>query len=266
MKIQKIQCKNILTKSKLPASDYCINPYIGCTHKCFYCYARFMKRFTNHKEKWGEFVDVKINAAEILNKQLCRKHKRGVILLGSVTDAYQPLERKYGITRAILKILLRYDFPISILTKSNLVTRDIDLLKQFTECEVGLTITTLNKKAAQNFEPGASTPEQRIKTMEILHAAGIKTYAFIGPILPEFTNLNSIFHALQGKADLVMAETLNIKCGNWQDIQEILKKEYPSRLQLFKLGLRKSANEEVEAELMRLSNKFNLPIKGFYQH
>lgn len=94
MKIKTIKCKSVLTESKLPEVGYCINPYIGCFHACVYCYARFMKRFTGHNEKWGEFIDVKINAPEVLEKELLRNPKRGITLLGSVTDAYQPVEKK----------------------------------------------------------------------------------------------------------------------------------------------------------------------------
>ena len=112
MKANTIQCKTLLTKSRLPEVDYCINPYVGCSHGCVYCYSQFIKRFTGHTERWGEFVDVKINASKILEKELLRNPKRGVVLLGSVTDAYQPAERKYKITRDILEVLLRYDFQL----------------------------------------------------------------------------------------------------------------------------------------------------------
>ena len=122
MDVKEINAKSVLTKSNLPESDYCINPYVGCLHGCKYCYARFMRRFTGHKEKWGEFLDVKINAPQVLEKELSRKkRKKGRVLLGRVTDAYQPVERKYKITRELLKILLRHQFPVSILTKSDLV-------------------------------------------------------------------------------------------------------------------------------------------------
>jgi DNA repair photolyase len=225
-----------------------------------------MKRFTNHPEKWGEFVDVKINAAEVLKKQLSRKHKRGIVLLGSVTDAYQPPERKYGITRAILKVLLCYDFPISILTKSDLVIRDIDLLRRFSKCEVGFSVTTLDEKVARNFEPYASSPDKRLRALEAVHKTGIKTYAFIGAILPGFTDLNAIFKTLQDKVDFVMAEALNTKGGNWGDLAEILKKDFPSSLPFFKSELNNEYWAKVEAEVRQLSKKFNLPLKGFYKH
>ncbi|MDD4271471.1 MAG: radical SAM protein [Patescibacteria group bacterium] len=266
MKICEIQCKTVLIKSKLPESDYCINPYVGCMHSCAYCYARFMRRFTNHPEKWGEFVDIKINAAEVLKKQLTHKPKRGVILLGSVTDAYQPPERKYGITRDILKILLRYDFPISILTKSDLVIRDVDLLRQFSACEVGFTITTLDEKVARSFEPHAPSLDKRLKALKVVHEAGIKTYAFVGPILPGFTDLHTIFSALQDKVDFIMAESLNAKCGNWENLKEILERDFPSSLLFFQSRLNKEYWAKVESEVRQLSEEFGLSLKNFYKH
>lgn len=266
MKINTIQCKTLLTKSRLPEVDYCINPYIGCLHCCVYCYARFMKRFTGHDEQWGHFLDVKINAPEVLAKELARKPKRGIVFLGSVTDAYQSVERKYRITRVILEILLQHDFPVSILTKSNLVVRDLDLFKQFRQCEVGLTITTMDQRVARHFELNSSTPQQRIEILDTLHQSGITTYAFIGPILPELTDLEKIFTAIQGKVNFVMAESLNMKCGNWEDIQSLLERKYPRLLVLYRSRFDQRYWQQIERELKELSSKFGIPLKGFYRH
>lgn len=266
MRIKTIQCKSILTKSNLPEADYCINPYIGCLHGCVYCYARFMKRFTGHTEKWGEFADVKINAPEILEKELSRNPQKGTVLLGSVTDAYQPIERKYRITRAILEVLLKHDFPISVLTKSDLVVRDIDLFKQFSNCEIGLTISVLDRKVAGNFEPRSSIPQKRLEALEMLCEAGIETYGFVGPILPELTDLRLIFNALQNKVSFIMAESLNMKCGNWKDIQEVLEKKYPRLLPIYRLGFDREYWDKVGEELRKLSGEFKIPLKGFYRH
>lgn len=266
MKINTIQCKTLLTKSRLPEADYCINSYVGCLHGCVYCYARFMRRFTGHDEPWGRFLDVKINTPEVLARELARKPKRGVALLGSVTDAYQPVEQKYRLTRAILEILLQYDFPVSILTKSNLVVRDLDLFKQFSKCEVGLTITTLDRKVARDFEPHSSAPQQRIEALETLRRSGITTYAFIGPILPELTDLDAIFVAIQGKVNFIMAESLNMKCGNWQNIQDVLKKKYFHFLSIYQSGFNKKYWDRIEEQLRTLSKEFSTPLKGFYRH
>ncbi|MBU4331495.1 radical SAM protein [Patescibacteria group bacterium] len=266
MKTNTIQCKTLLTKSRLPEVDYCINPYVGCLHGCVYCYARFMRRFTGHDEPWGHFLDVKINAPEVLARELARKPKKGMVLLGSVTDAYQPVEQTYRVTRAILEILLQHDFPVSVLTKSSLVVRDLDLFKQFSQCEVGLTITTTDQGIARNFEPRSSAPQQRIEALDTLHRSGITTYAFIGPILPKLTNLEAIFTAIQGKVGFVMAESLNMKCGNWENIQNLLESKYPHLLSLYQSRFSRTYWEQIERELRTLSEKFKIPLKGFYQH
>lgn len=164
-----------------------INPYVGCMHRCFYCYARFMKRFTNHKEEWGDFVDVKINAPELVPEKT-QKYKGKEIFLSSVTDAYHPLEKKYKLTRQILQKLIPLEPDLCIQTKSDLVLRDIDLIKQFESRRVGFTITTLDDDLRREIEPFASAVENRIKALEKLKENGIPTYVFIGPILPFLTD------------------------------------------------------------------------------
>ena len=132
--IREKQVKSILSKSGIPGVDYCLNPYVGCAHACKYCYATFMKRFTGHPEPWGTFVDVKGNGPEVLRRQL-KRTTRGYVMISSVTDPYQPLEKKYGLTRRCLEVLLQNQFPTGILTKSPLVLRDTDLFKRFNEIE-----------------------------------------------------------------------------------------------------------------------------------
>lgn len=162
---------------------YCINPYVGCAHACAYCYATFMKRFTGHMERWGSFVDIKINAPEILRRQL-RRAQKGTVMLSSVTDPYQPVEGKYKLTRRCLEALEQFQFPVTILTKSPLVTRDIDIISKIKDAEVGLTITTDDDKMRKIFEPGAPSVRARIEALKKLHMSGITTYVFIGPVLP----------------------------------------------------------------------------------
>lgn len=265
--IREVTAKNILTKSRLPASDYCINPYVGCLHGCIYCYARFMRRFTQHTEKWGTFLDVKINAADVLRRDLSRHPPKGVALLGSVTDAYQNAERKYRITRSVLEVLLEQQFPISILTKSDLVLRDIDLLKQFQSCDVGLTITMLDEQARRRFEPSSVSSSRRLRCLKMLHNNNIRTYAFIGPILPLFTDLRAIYRAVRGIADTVWAESLNTRCGNWDDIKDVLRQFYPSFEADFVAKTRSHEYwRHIGEELGSLSAEFGIPLIGYYQH
>ncbi len=175
--------KFILSRSGIPGADYCINAYVGCSHACVYCYATFMKKYTGHTEAWGAFVDVKVNAAELLRKQL-PKAKRGHVMLSSVTDAYQPIEVKYRLTRQCLEILLEHQFSVGILTKSPLVLRDLDVIKRFDEIEVGVTISTDDERMRKIFEPGAPPIDARINTLRKLKEQGVRTYVFVGPMLP----------------------------------------------------------------------------------
>jgi DNA repair photolyase len=183
MIIKEKKARSVLSKSGISGIDYCINPYTGCSHGCRYCYATFMKRFTGHGEAWGSFVDAKINAPEILKRQM-KKAPRGNIMISSVTDPYQPVEDQYKLTRQCLEVLLAYQFPVSILTKSSMVLRDLDLIRRFKEIEVGITITTDDDKIREIFEPNAPPVETRARGLRKLSASGVKTYAFIGPLLP----------------------------------------------------------------------------------
>ncbi len=205
MIIREIQAKSILNKSKV--FDYCLNPYTGCQTNCRYCYARlFMPRYSGHKEPWGEFVDVKINAVDILRKQLERA-KKGTVWISSVCDPYQSVEAKYRLTRGCLGELLKKQFPVNIQTKSKLVLRDLDLCRQFETIDVGFTIATDDEKVAKLFEPQASPVKERITSLETIHDAGIRTFAFIGPILPG--NPEKLVDNLAGKVDYVYIDRMN---------------------------------------------------------
>lgn len=205
VKVKEIKAKSVLNKSKI--FDYCLNPYTGCQLNCRYCYARlFMRRYSGHSETWGEFVDVKINAPVVLKRQL-EKAKKGTVWISSVCDPYQPLEAKYELTRGCLKELLRKQFPVNIQTKSGLVLRDVDLFREFEEIEVGFTITTDDEGVARLFEPGATPVRERLGALKRIHASGIKTFAFVGPLLPG--NPERLVQALKGKTDRVFIDRMN---------------------------------------------------------
>ena len=215
-----IIARSILTKSRLPESDYCINPYVGCTHACAYCYARFMRRFTGHaNDIWGKFVDVKVNTGDCLKKQLKSNNVHGSVLIGSVCDAYQPVEKKYMLTRDVVRQLIDKKISFSILTKSDLVLRDMDLLHKGREhCSVGISLSMLDDKIRKIFEPLASPVANRLNALKRLHDVGIHTYLFIGPILPEITDLHAIADVASIDADEIWGEALNLKCGNHADL------------------------------------------------
>ena len=217
MIIKEINSKNIITKSNLPAADYVINPYIGCSHSCIYCYARFMKRFTGHTEEWGKFIDIKTNAIDLIPNQ-STKYIGKSVFLSSVTDPYMPIEKKYELTRGILKKLISLKPDISVQTKSSLIIRDIDLLSKFSKCEAGLTITTLDDTLRKKIEPYTSSINNRIKALKELNKAGIKTYVFIGPILPLLTDWKSIINETKKYVSSYMFENLNMHGSITSDI------------------------------------------------
>jgi len=204
--IREIKAKSILTKSGIPGVDYCVNPYVGCSHGCRYCYATFMKRYTGHTEPWGGFVDVKINAPEILQRQL-KRARNGRVMISSVTDAYQQIESKYKLTRQCLEILLQNQSPVDILTKSPLVLRDIDLIKKFKDIEVGITITTNDEEIRKVFEPNAPSIIARMRALKTLHDNRIKTYAFIGPALP--MNPETLSEKINTHVDSIIIDRMN---------------------------------------------------------
>jgi DNA repair photolyase len=209
MIIREIHAKTILSKSQV--YDYALNAYVGCGHSCIYCYARFMKRFTGHREAWGEFVDVKTNAPELLAREV-RKKNKGTVWISGVCDAYQPVEEKYMLTGRCLEILVEKAWPIVIQTKSPLVLRDIDILKRAADAEVGFTITTDDERMRRIFEKGAPPISKRIEALGILHEAGVRTYVMVAPMLP---GAASLVDKLQGKVDYALIDRYNYYYADW---------------------------------------------------
>jgi DNA repair photolyase len=209
MIIKEVQPKTILSVSKV--YPYVINPYTGCQHNCSYCYARFMKRFTGHQEPWGQFVDVKVNAPDLLKVEITRK-KKGKIWISGVCDPYQPLEAKYKLTRQCLEILAQNNWPVILQTRSPLLLRDKDILKKGKDFEAGFSITTADDSIRRLFEPAAPPIEERIRALDELHRDGIRTYVMIAPILPGAESLAEI---LIGKVDYVIFDRMNYHYADW---------------------------------------------------
>lgn len=203
MIVQEIEAKTILSKSQI--YDYALNAYVGCEHRCLYCYAKFMRRFTGHREPWGAFVDVKINAPALLARET-KKKKMGRVWISGVCDAYQPLESKYQLTRRCLEILVDEGWPVTVQTKSPLVLRDIDILKRAEDAEVGFTITTADEKVRRIFEPGAPPIAKRVEALGMLHAEGISTFVMVAPLLPRAEGLAEM---LKDKVDHALIDRYN---------------------------------------------------------
>lgn len=267
IKIKEIKTSSIITKSNLPDADYVINPYVGCMHSCIYCYARFMKRFTGHTEEWGKFVDVKVNAPDLIPTKTS-KYKGKLIFLASVTDAYLPLERKYQLTRKILEKLIPLQVNLGMQTKSDLLVRDIDLLKQFKNCEVGLTITTLDDSLREEIEPFTSSVQNRIKALEKLKEAGIKSYVFIGPILPFLTDWKKIILATKHSSDLYMFENLNIRGDIWSSVKKWLNERRPKLLEDYERVYFSKNNywSKMEEEIKQFCQEQKVNYRIYFHH
>lgn len=271
MKIREIQCKSAIGKCGFPEGGLAINPYVGCGHSCVYCYARFMKRFTGHTEEWGTFVDVRLNIAEVLKKQLkSPKYKGKQIFIGTVTDPYQPIEKKYKLTRSILQVLMNYKNPVSILTKSDLVLRDIDLLKKFKNIDINFTVTTLDEKWKKLTEPNSSTIKQRLKAMEKLNKDGMIVSAMMGPYWPIFTDSETLFKEFKRVGVRhIFTESFNTVGGNWTNVEKMLKKNYPKLLPKMRETLFNKKNfhdfyNKAQNKIEQLSRKYNVPVTIYF--
>jgi len=269
--IREVECKSILNRSRIPGLDYALNPYVGCEHACVYCFADFMRRFTGHREPWGSFVDVKFNAPEVLRRQL-KKFPPGLISIGIVTDPYQPAEVRYKITRECLKELIGRGFSVSILTKSALVLRDLDLLKRLEEVEVGFTVTVLDERVRREIEPRSSPAQARLEALRELSDAGIKTWLFFGPVLPHFSDswehVERLFTAAAAAGvDYVLVDRLNLYPTVWHRVRRLLEERFPEALPAYEDYRRNKALwcEELRAITEEAARRAGLPLRfAFY--
>lgn len=226
--IQKIEVKSVLSKSNLPVCEYSVNPYVGCPHACQYCYASFMKRFTNHPEPWGDFLDVKYWPI-IKNPQ---KYAGKELFIGSVTDPYNPQEEIYGRTRALLTQLQGSGAKISIATKSDLILRDLELIKSFPNARVSWSINTLDETFREDMDNAVSI-QRRLAAMESFHRAGVRTTCFISPIFPGITDAKAIIQRARTQCNLIWLENLNLRGGYKTVIMDYIQKKRPDLLPLY---------------------------------
>ncbi|MBO3803116.1 MAG: radical SAM protein [Candidatus Brockarchaeota archaeon] len=232
--VRDVACRSALGESRLPGYDYCLNPYVGCGHACVYCYARSYALRRGRTERWGSYVDVKSNVAEVLAREAKRSLRRGVVGVSTLTDAYQPVEATRRLTQRCLKILLENGFRVAIQTKSDLVLRDLELLAEYGDrVSVGVTVTTLDKEAARRIEPGASDPWRRVEVLSRSKSAGLETWLFVGPILPFLTDggLAEILDVARSlNVGEVLFDRLNMRPGVWPSVSEFLRANYPELL------------------------------------
>jgi len=253
MKINEVKCKTALSKSNLPGLDYSLNPYRGCQHSCAYCYVPNVLRI--NREKWGGFVDIKTNIPNILSKEL-KKKKPGVVGISTVTDPYQPVEKKYKLTRYCLEQLLLHDFPICIQTKSDLILRDVDIISRFSNSEILVSIATLNDDERRILEPNSSSIQKRLNILEDFSKNGIKTSVFFGPVYPTIKKqeIEEIIKTFYEKdVDEIIIDKMNFKPGILQNI--IDSNYYP-----FSDKNYEKFYNEIRDNIIKNCKKYNLKI------
>ncbi len=272
MEVRETTAKSILVASELPDTDYVVNPYTGCVFGCAYCYASFMGRFVGEPfANWGNYLYAKVNAPELLAKELkalspAKRHSR--VLLSSVTDAYQYAERKYLITRRLLETFAADNYPglISVLTKSPLVVRDVDVLLRLVAPEVGFTITTTDDRASRELEVRAPLASARLEALRTLQAAGVPTYAFVGPLLPHFFDradlIEELFAAIADTGvKTVFVEHMNLKAYIRGRLVNMLTPERPDAADLYSPRREKEARVRLDALILELLQRYGLSLR-----
>lgn len=226
--VRETVCKTILNASSL--GGYSLNCYTGCSHRCAYCYARFMQRFHPHAEAWGQFVDVKVNAVEVLKRQL-RRLPPGPVFVSSACDAWQPIESQWRLTRRCCELLLERGFSVHVLTKSARVLGDLDVFVG-RDAQIGVTLITLDESLRQIWEPGADAIEERLRVLNEARQAGLVTTVMAGPLLPflsdgqaQIEELLERIAALEVKR--IWVDALNPRPRVWPAVAEVLRGHFP---------------------------------------
>jgi DNA repair photolyase len=249
--VRQVRCRGLLNRCSI--DDYSFNCYVGCAHGCGYCYARYMQRFHPHAEEWGGFVDVKSNAPDVLARQL-RRLPPGQVFTCSACDGWQPVEEHYRLTRECCRLLLDAGFGLSVLTKSRLVLRDLDLFAG-RDVRVGVTITTPDERWARIWEPRASSVAERVEVLRQARAAGLATAAMFGPLLPQISDtddaLTRLFAlAAEAGVDRIWTDTLNPRPRVWPSVQAVLRQHAPELYEHYRRVLfDKQSRRAYEAEL-----------------
>ncbi len=258
IKVSLKETKSVMTRSNGPLGGYAVNPYVGCPHACRYCYASFMKRFTGHTEEWGAFMDVKM-WPPIKDPH---KYAGQKVIIGTVTDGYNPLEEKYGRTRVILEELKDSGADILICTKSDLVLRDLDLLLEINEknrLTVSWSVNTLDETFREDMDDAVSI-ERRLAAMKKVYDAGIRTVCFISPVFPGLTDIQAIAGRARMQCDLVWLENLNLRGGFKKTILDYIAEKHPDLVPLYEEIYKKknrSYFEALEAQAREMAGAYD---------
>lgn len=258
VKIKEVKVSSLLKKRENQFYQIAIDPYIGCTHKCLYCFADYTKYETNHiNEEWGTFCDVKTNCEKLIKKDIKSFNLKQPMVIGTLTDPYQAVEKHYKKTRHVLRELLPFkDFiSFNLTTKSKLIVRDVDLIKQFTVSGVSISLGIDDPRIARILEPFASSVEDRIETLKIMKSNGIYVTLNVMPLMPGISNFKKLIKKTKDYVDFYIFDKLSLFSSIKKNIFSFLKTNKPELVSKYKeiygkdggkLWWKKKKNEIIE--------------------
>jgi len=265
-----VKIKRILNPTSIDLGEYVINPFMGCEFSCLYCYVRSNRVISRKNKPWGEYVDIRINAAELLEKEIVSR-KPKVVLLGSTTECFQPIERKYRVTGEILEILNRHKIYYVILTRSPYILDYLSLLKAGFCSKVYFTINRFSAEFKQRLEPKSPAFDLRDNTVNTLLDKGIPVAVYFSPLLPWISDIKDVFLRFK-KANTLEFECLNFNLKNIGDIinnialvSPSLKEKYEKMLndrQFYNLTW-KEIEEDIKKEAAPLKKRYNIFVHSF---
>jgi DNA repair photolyase len=270
LEFREVKISRILNPTSIDLGEYVINPFMGCEYSCLYCYVRSNKVISRRQGEWGAYVDIRINAPELLEKEIISK-KPKCVLLGSTTDCFQPIEKKYGITKKILEILNKHGIYYHILTRSPAIAEYADLLKQGFCKKIYFTINNTPLEIKNKLEPKSPGYELRFKAINKMLDEGVGVVPYFSPILPWLSDFRDIF-AMFPKSNSVEFEGLNMSLVNINDIMsEIaslrpdLKDKYEKLLKdrSFYDSFWQAVKKDIIREAIKAKKNYNIYIHRF---
>ena len=234
-------CRTALNRVKGMGFHWSLNPYMGCAHRCAFCYVRGFERRADRPsdERYGANIRVKVNVVEVLRRELARRAwQRETVAIGAATDPYQPAEGRYRLTRGCIQALGAARTPIDLITRGPLIVRDVDVLADAArraEVRVSVSIATLEASLSARLEPGVAPPRQRLRAIRTLTDAGIAAGVALAPVLPGLTDapadLAAVLRAArEAGATHAWTNVLNLRAGTREHFLSVLEREWPAEL------------------------------------
>jgi len=256
VKVIKQRARRAFSPTKIPGARWVINQYIGCQHACRYCYAKFMCKWYDYG-RWGSWVVVRENMPELVRG----RYVAGKVYMSSISDPYQPIEERLKLTRRILENMSKM-VRVSILTKSDLLLRDLDLFKRFRDIEVGLTVNGFEESVKNDLEPYSPSIGKRVEALKRLHESGVKNYAFISPIIPSLTDIEEIIADTRDFVTYYLFEFLNFRAAG-AEFRRFLRDKY---WEAYEVMSNKDRFERYARDTIEAIRRSGVKIGGIYLH